>query len=80
MRWLRRSCLEGPIMAGRGSGGQGTTNRLRLVCAYLVTKLGKDYNDWFVGMKKGRTYTPVNIPFSRFDDDYYGGYCDLVNA
>ena len=28
---------------GRGSGGQGTTNRLRLVCAYLVTKLGKDY-------------------------------------
>ena len=54
---------------GRGSGGQGTTNRLRLVC-----------NDWFVGMKKGRTYTPVNIPFSRFDDDYYGGYCDLVNA
>ena len=35
-----------PIYRGRGSGGSGVANSLRLCQAYLLEKLGIDYNFW----------------------------------
>ena len=39
------------IEGGRGQGGQGTTNRLRLVTAYLFSKIGQDHASWYQKIK-----------------------------
>ena len=64
------------------SGGSGRTDRLRIVCAFLVTKLGRDFEELYTVVKKGKTYNLVNLPFKRFDNEDYniGDHCDFISA
>ena len=54
-RILPRSGLDATYR-GRCRGRQGTTNRLRLVSAYLLSKIGQDHSSWF------RKIKPENPP------------------
>ena len=50
---------------GRGSGGEGITNKLRLVTCYLLHKLNKDHNNFFVSMKPN--FKPTHIDFNKLE-------------
>ena len=47
-----------------------------------MTRLGRDFNDLYTGVKKDKTYNLVKLLFSRFDNEDYnlGNYCDFINA
>jgi hypothetical protein len=64
--WRNKHQQRKPIYRERGSGGNGVANSLRLCQAYLLEKLGIDYNSWSKSVNAN--HRDVEINFENAED------------